>query len=367
MLAADRTGPRASREAALVLTALVGVHLAGGAPAGAADHAVVLVYHHVSDRTPASTSVTPEVFERHLEHLAAHDFTVLALPELLRSLAEGRPLPPRAVALTFDDGYASVYHQALPRLERRGWPFAVFVAPESLGNGSSLYMSWDELRDLERRGGLVGNHSLRHDHLVRRRPGEAEAEWRRRVRDDILQAQSRLEVELEHPLEILAYPYGEFDAPLEAIVRELGFVGLGQQSGPVGRDTSWRGVPRFPVATGFDDLDSLGEKLRSRPLPVTVLAPDRRILEAGAGAPELRLRIPEGPYRRADLRCYVSGQPPARIGWQGKVAVIQARRSLGPGRHKYNCTAPSREEAGVFYWYTHLWIQPNDDGSWYSG
>jgi biofilm PGA synthesis lipoprotein PgaB len=351
----------------VVLVALVGLQLAGAVSAPAADHAVVLVYHHVSDRTPVSTSVTPEVFEKHLGYLAANDFTVLALSELVQSLADGRPLPPRTVALTFDDGYASVYREALPRLERRGWPFAVFVATEAIDGGSRLYMSWDEPRDVEQRGGSVGNHSTAHGHLVRREPGETASAWRRRVRDDIVQAQARLEAELDHPLRMLAYPYGEFDDPLEALVKELGLVGLGQQSGPVGRLSSQQHLPRFPVATGFDDLQSLGEKLRSRPLPVTVLAPVDRIVDPGSGPPVLRLRVPEGPYQRRGLRCYVAGQAPARIEWEGSVAAVQAREPLGPGRSKYNCTTPSSEEAGVYYWYSYLWIQPNDDGSWYPG
>jgi hypothetical protein len=166
---------------------------------------------------------------------------------------------------------------------------------------------------------------------------------------------------------MLAYPYGEFDRALEGLVEGLGFVGLGQQSGPVGPGSSRLELPRFPVATGFDDLASLGEKLHSRPLPVSVLAPADRVLEPRSAPPVLRLRVPEGPYRRDDLRCFVSGQPRARVEWEGDVAVVEAREPLGPGRSKYNCTAPSSEETGVFYWYSHLWIQPNDDGSWYPG
>ena len=357
---------RRVRWALAVPLALGVAHTTDAAAAGAADHAVVLVYHHVSDRTPPSTSVTPAVFETHLDYLARSDFTVLPLSEVIQALATGRPLPARAVALTFDDAYVSVYREALPRLERRGWPFTVFVATDSIDRGYGSYMSWDELRDLERRGGTVGNHSRDHGHLVRREPGESEPAWRRRVREGIVGAQARLEGELDNPLKVLAYPYGEFDAPLERLVEEVGYVAFGQQSGPVGRDSDRRSLPRFPVATGFADLDSLADKLRSRPLPVEVLAPADRILGPASPPPELRLRIPEGPYRRAEMSCFVSGQPPATVEWRGDVATVRAQKPLGPGRSKYNCTAPSSAESGVFHWYSHLWIQPNDDGTWYS-
>ena len=176
------------------LSALVLAGLAAGlTEARADDHAVVLLYHHVGDETPASTSVTPEVFESHLDYLARHHFTVLPLSEVVHALAEHRPLPAGTVALTFDDAYVSVYRQALPRLERRGWPFTVFVSTDSVDQGYAAFMGWDQLRDLEARGGTVGNHTTRHAHLVRREPEESEAAWERRVRDDIARAQARLE------------------------------------------------------------------------------------------------------------------------------------------------------------------------------
>jgi peptidoglycan/xylan/chitin deacetylase (PgdA/CDA1 family) len=337
-----------------------------GAPATPGDHAVILLYHHVSEDTPSSTSVTPGTFEDHLDYLA--DYEVVPLEQIVQALdgqgGEGT-LPPDAVAITFDDAYESVYTEALPRLEERDWPFTVFASTDYIDGNYGGYMSWEQLREVERRGGAVGNHSRSHRHLVRRDPGESERAWRARVAADLRHAQSRLEEELQSPLHYFAYPYGEFDRDLEAVAAELGFVAFGQQSGPVGPSSDRRHLPRFPVATAYADLDSLGDKLDSRPLPVRVLAPDSRVLAADAGPPALRLELPPGPYDRERLRCYVSGQEPARIDWRDDEAVIRARAPLSPGRSKFNCTAPARAEAGVYYWYSYLWIKPRADGSWY--
>ena len=358
---------RLSAHTVRILTALLslaGICLSAAATADDAT-AVVLLYHHVDDTTPPSTSITPENFDAHLDYLEREGYSVLPLMEIVQALGEGETLPPRAVALTFDDGYSSVYSEALPRLERRGWPFTVFVATDYIDDGYAGFMGWAELRDLETRGGTVANHSTTHAHLIRRAAGEGEADWRMRVRADIEAAQLRLDAELDHPLRMLAYPYGEFDSALEALVADLGLVAFGQQSGPVYAPSGMQQLARFPMATGFDGVESLGEKLRTLPLPVTVLAPARRVLDAGADAPTLEIRLPDGAYRRDALRCYVAGQDPARLDWQGDVATIRAQRPLGPGRSKYNCTAPSTTESGVYYWYSHLWIQPRDDGSWY--
>lgn len=327
--------------------------------------AVVLLYHHVDDSTPRSTSITPASFDAHLDYLEREGYSVLPLAQIVEALREGEPLAPRTVALTFDDGYESVYTAALPRLERRGWPFTVFVATDYIDDGYAGFMSWDELRDLEARGGTIANHSTSHAHLIRREPEEDEAEWRARVSVDIETAQARLDAELDHPLRMLAYPYGEFDSALEAIVADLGFVAFGQQSGPVYAPFGLQQLARFPMATGFDSIDRFAEKLRTLPLPVQVLAPSSRVLGARSEAPALQVRLPEGPYRRDALRCYVAGQDPAQIDWEGDVATIRARAELGPGRSKYNCTAPSTTTSGVYHWYSHLWIQPRNDGSWY--
>ncbi len=335
------------------------------AAAESAD-AVILLYHHVSNTTPPSTSVSPDRFEEHLDFLERQGYVVLPLQEIVEALTSGAGLAAKAVGITFDDGYESIYTEALPRLERRGLPFTVFVSTQAIDDTYANFMTWDELRDLESRGGTIANHGRAHAHLIRREAGEAAGDWRRRVSDDILTAQGRLDAELDRPLRLFAYPYGEFDASLEVIIADLDLIAFGQQSGPIGAVSDRRQLARFPMATGFDSLSSLAEKLRTRPLPVEVIAPVSRVLPAGADAPVLELRVPDGAYRRDALRCYVAGQEPALIRWNGDVATVRAQRPLGPGRGKYNCTAPSDSERGVYYWYSHLWIQPRDDGSWYA-
>ena len=83
----------------------------------AAEHLNVLVYHHVSEETPASTSVSPAQFRSHLQLLTDQHFNVIALDQALTALQRGEALPERAVAITFDDGYRNIYDNALPLLE----------------------------------------------------------------------------------------------------------------------------------------------------------------------------------------------------------------------------------------------------------
>ena len=61
-------------------------------------------------------------------------FQVLPLDEAARRLADGT-LPPRAAALSFDDGYADNHDEALPLLQRHGLPCSFFIATDFLDGG----------------------------------------------------------------------------------------------------------------------------------------------------------------------------------------------------------------------------------------
>ena len=104
--------------------------------------AKILLYHHVSEATPKSTSVTPAVFDSHLDLLEREGFEVVPLARIVDSLLGGGELDSRWVAITFDDAFASVGTEAAPRLEARGWPYTVFVSTGFIDDAS--------LEDLQR-------------------------------------------------------------------------------------------------------------------------------------------------------------------------------------------------------------------------
>ncbi|MEE4216513.1 MAG: polysaccharide deacetylase family protein, partial [Xanthomonadales bacterium] len=104
--------------------------------------AVVLQYHHVSDETPASTSTSPERFAMHLDYLEEAGFKIVPLQELADTLRTREPLPDKTAAITFDDGYISIFQAARPLLEKKGWPYTVFVNTEPHDQRKPLFMSW---------------------------------------------------------------------------------------------------------------------------------------------------------------------------------------------------------------------------------
>lgn len=73
-------------------------------------------------------------FEAHMETLARH-FAPVSLDEVTQFAKSGKELPPRAVAVTFDDGFADNYEVALPILSRYGIPATFYIMVDAVTNG----------------------------------------------------------------------------------------------------------------------------------------------------------------------------------------------------------------------------------------
>ena len=105
------------------------------APGGSNGRLSILIYHRV---LPGPDPMRPDevdavIFNWHMQLLAGY-FSVLPLTLALRLRLEGK-LPPRAVCVTFDDGYADNLEIALPILQAYGVPATFFIATGYLHSG----------------------------------------------------------------------------------------------------------------------------------------------------------------------------------------------------------------------------------------
>ena len=261
---------RSTRIAWMVL-GMAATIAAGGAAAIAADSAVILQYHRFGEDSYPSTSVTIDQFEAHIEHLTNGDYTVLPVPEILAALDAGQPLPDRTIGITVDDATRSTFVEAWPRLEEVGFPFTVFVSTDPVDEGHAGIMSWDELRSLVAAGVTIGNHGAAHGRMWQN-DGDAN-------RADLEKSRQRLHVELGIDAALFAYPYGEWNGTLRALVEELGFTAaFGQHSGAVGAHSDPLNLPRFALNQNYGDFDRFRLIVDTLPLGARVLTPADQVL-----------------------------------------------------------------------------------------
>ena len=92
----------------------------------------VLTYHRIDTyhgdplRDRPQLTVTPEQFQFQMRTIAK-SFRVVSLDEVLEAAGGGRPLPARAVLVTFDDAYSNVGTVAWPIMRELGLPAPIFL------------------------------------------------------------------------------------------------------------------------------------------------------------------------------------------------------------------------------------------------
>lgn len=318
--------------------------------------AVVFTYHRFGESKYRSTNITIEQFQYQIDYLEKNNYNVWPLSKIINHLQKKKPIPKNTVALTMDDAYKSVYTDAYPMLKKKNFPFTVFVNTQPIDNGSSAFVTWDQIREMKENGGEFANHSLTHDNFLIK-DAESKKDWKKRITKEVGKAQIRLNQELGYMTNELprmfAYPFGEYDEATSELIKELDYVGLTQLSGAIGFDSDFGMLNRFPMAERFATENGFKTKLSTLPLPIESLSRKNPVLKATeANPPKLRIKLKE-PISR--MGCFTACGDPIDMNWISKTEVeINAKDVLEGPRNRYTCTAPAKDSK--WYWYSHLWI-----------
>ena len=193
---------------------------------------VILCFHGVTERArrsvndPSGLHIRGARFDAQLNYLQAH-YTVISLTEFLRAVQSNGRLPEKSVVLTFDDGFRNFLTSAAPRLTARNMPVSLFVITERIRSQSTsnttdwsepddeTYLSWEEVKLLQKQGVEFGSHTRTHRKLAKLSPAEA--------REELCGSLETLARHLSQDRFPLAYPYGSYSETVINASRELGY------------------------------------------------------------------------------------------------------------------------------------------------
>ncbi|HXD58234.1 MAG TPA: glycosyltransferase [Thermoleophilaceae bacterium] len=212
----------------------------------------ILMYHRIASDGPEELRryrLDAADFERQLDHLRRGGYRGVTLEEWRVACERRRPLPGRAVMLTFDDGYSDFASSAWPLLKRYGFPGTVFLVAGEMG-GSSTWdrdlgetaplMSWREARRLQSRGVQFGSHTVTHPMLTSLSNADV---VREAARSRMLIAE-----QLGSPPAAIAYPYGDSDGAIAHLMGACGYTfGLTADAGHAELERSLLLMPRIEV------------------------------------------------------------------------------------------------------------------------
>ncbi|MEZ7226161.1 polysaccharide deacetylase family protein [Alteromonas sp. DY56-G5] len=324
-------------------------------------NAAILLYHHVSSSTPASTSISPEAFKSHMEYLDAHH-TVVSLQDVVSAIQHNTTLPENAVAITFDDGYANILDNAHPILADLGFPYTVFINPDEIGVGPKQ-LTWEQVIAMHNDGVVFANHTLDHLHMLNGEQEMGERAWLEKVWQNVARAEKKIEDKLDISFKYLAYPFGEYNTALARKLKAEGYIGFGQHSGAVGPSSDMQALPRFPAAGPYANLATLKTKLNSLAMPVTQSShKDPRMTARNLSSP-ISLTIDSDDVRLTQVNCFFGGDP-IETSLEENVLTFTLDETLPVGRSRVNCTAPSNAQSGRYYWYSTPFFVADENGNY---
>ena len=169
----------------------------------------VLLFHRVTDVIPEDGLTVSTARFRRICRMLRRRFRVVPVGEIFRLVRSGQPLPPRTVAITFDDCYRDNLFAARVLAEHR-LPACFFLPTGFVGTDRVFdwdrdlprmaNLTWDDVREMAAMGFEVGSHTVSHADL-----GAVSGEQARR---ELADSRAALEERLGRKVRWFAYPFG---------------------------------------------------------------------------------------------------------------------------------------------------------------
>ena len=223
----------------------------------------ILMYHHLSEDVTNSEMVSPEQFEAQIRALAEAGYTGISFDELQAYVLRGEPLPEKPVVITFDDGYRSNYTLAYPILQKYGMKATIFAIGVSFGKDHykdtdytiTPHFGADEAAEMTA-SGLISIQSHTYDmhqwppyetgsavrENILQLLGESEESYVQALTEDFTRSRALLEDATGQPVDVLAYPAGQYSTLAQVTLQSLG-VHVTLSTNP-GINTVVKGLPQ---------------------------------------------------------------------------------------------------------------------------
>jgi biofilm PGA synthesis lipoprotein PgaB len=246
----------------MVLVSTITISDARSQPAG--QRFVAIAFHDVVDNRDQleTDSVTSTSLVQFFDWLKGTGWTAVSLDDVAAAARGVRPLPDKAILISFDDGYSSLYTRVFPLLRIYRFPIVAALVGswmESRPDGTvtpdgtviygdrivprSNFISWAQAREMQA-SGLVefASHSYNLHRGVLANPQgnmvpaaitwqydpatgsyEDDAQYRARIRADLMRARSQMTANLGRPPRALVWPFGRYSGPALEVAKQVGF------------------------------------------------------------------------------------------------------------------------------------------------
>lgn len=189
----------------------------------------ILLYHGVSEHSSPDFRrwvIHPDDFDAHMRYLHEQDYTPLTVSQLVAAIDNASIAAiSRPVVITFDDGFADFYENALPILKKYDASATLYIVTRFVGGtsrwlafageGERPMMTWEQVAEVDAQGIECGAHTCTHPQLD---IISTKIAW-----EEIVQSKTVLEQHLGHEVPSFAYPHGYYSRSVRAMVQRAGY------------------------------------------------------------------------------------------------------------------------------------------------
>jgi len=238
----------------------------------------ILTYHNFTTEEGSSYKINIVEFEKQINYLAAHNYSVISLSELLAGLRAGQ-LPPKPIVITVDDGYKSTFTLAYPVLKKYNFPATLFIYTNFIekNNGS---LTWEEIREMTKNNIEIGSHTLSHCNFLKYKKNENYETYLARVRREIFLSKEILESKIQSKVKFFAYPYGVYSPAIKNLIIQAGYEGIANANSMTNTVNANPFSLNRQIIFGQNSFNSFVQILNQRPLNASQIFPYDGIIES---------------------------------------------------------------------------------------
>lgn len=238
----------------------------------------ILAYHNFTKDEGSSYSINIIEFEKQMNYLATHNYSVISLSELLKGLKNGQ-LPPKPVVITIDDGFKSTFTLAYPLLKKYNFPATLFIYTNFIEKNSNS-LTWGEIKEMTENNLEIGSHTLSHCNLLQYKENENYENYLARIKKEIFLSKEILESKIGGKVKFFAYPYGVYSPTIKNLVIQADYEGILNTNSMNNTLNADPFSLNRQIIFGNNSFNSFIQILNQQPLHTSKIFPDDGIIES---------------------------------------------------------------------------------------
>ena len=299
-----------------------------------------IMYHRFEENKYPSTNIRIDMFKKHLDIIKNSKFEFYHPKDFENNF--DKPKKEKKILITIDDAFKSFYENAWPILKKDKIPFLLFVSTKPVGNKG--YMTWDEIREIEKSGfGVIGHHSHSHDYLIDKKYHEFVT--------DIKKADKIFLNEIGYIPSLFSYPFGEYSKEMSDYISRNFNISFGQHSGVIDINKERYELPRFPINEKYGQLKRFNSILNYFPLEYKSLKPSEKKLNNQKNPPDFSVEFFKEQKNLRNISCYSNEGDKwekTNISIKENKLLVKFREPFAPRRGRINC---SLNDEGKWRWF----------------